>query len=268
MQAVMLEQNKQPLDLYGKVVDQYGEPVVGAKVQGNVMLNADDDNTKDEVHFTETDSEGRFSFVGLHGVELGVWPQKQGYDYNLKLPSKRPDKYQPDPNNPVVFTMWKARGAEPMIHDEKFYGINPDGQIFTIDLVNKRKIEGENVAGDLLVQIQRPPQIQPREKYDWSFVMTAINGGFIEVTENSYLNEAPEDGYQQKYEIDMSSSNPSWQEQIEKTFYIKSRGGQVYGHLHITVIPNYNDTSVFKTDSYINPAGSRDLEFDPSKQIR
>src|SRR5581483_9628808 len=47
---------------------------------------------------------------------VGIWPQKEGYLYDLKLPSRRPDNYQADPNNPVVFTMWKIRGAEPIIH--------------------------------------------------------------------------------------------------------------------------------------------------------
>jgi hypothetical protein len=65
----------------------------------------------------------------------------------------------------------------------------------------------------------------------------------------------------------MTAADPSWQEQISRTFYIKSRDGKVYGHFHVNIIPNYNDTSVFDMESYVNPAGSRNLEFDPSKQI-
>jgi len=89
----------------------------------------------------------------------------------------------------------------------------------------------------------------------------------IEATSAGYLYEAPESGYRQTYELHMSVADPNWQEQIEKTFFIKSRDGKVYGYFHVTIIPNYNDISVFKTESFINPAGSRNLEFDPAKEI-
>jgi hypothetical protein len=269
--AGLLAQNNNPQEFYGKVIDQYDQPVAGVNVTGYLrFLQGIDADEKVEAHKTQTDTEGLFQFTGLHGAELGVKVAKEGYQMGqghgfYKAPNSE-DKTRPTER--AVFKMWKLKGPEPMIHDEKFYGINPDGRIFTIDLVNKKKIEGVYSSGDLLVQIQRPSQIQLRNRFDWSFIMTAIDGGVIRITENGYLNEAPEAGYQPKYEINMFSSDPQWQEQIEGKFYLKSRGGQVYGHFHVTIIPNYNDTSVFKIDSYINPVGSRNLEFDPLKQIR
>jgi hypothetical protein len=68
--------------------------------------------------------------------------------------------------------------------------------------------------------------------------------------------------------MSMSVTNFAWRNQIEKTFYLKSRDGQVYGHFHVTIIPDYNDTSIFKIESYINPGESRNLEYDPSKEIK
>lgn len=270
IQATLMEENKLPLDFYGRVIDQYGQPVVGAKIQGNVFLNVNFVRSGNEVHYTETDASGNFSFVGLHGVRIGVVPSKEGYEMGLRGEGyKGPVGEKTSPNDRAILTMWKLKGAEPMIHDQKFYGINPDGRAYTIDLVNRKKIEGGNAEGDLRVHIQRPAQIQTGQKFDWLFDMNVIKGGVIEVTDNSfYLNEAPENGYQPQYEIKMSSADSDWQEQAQKTFYLKSRNGQVYGRFIITAIPNYNDTSVFKIDSYINPAGSRNLEFDSSKQIR
>lgn len=268
IQSSLMEENKKTLDLYGLVVDQNGEPVVGAKVRGSIGLNVNMVQSGGELHYTETDSQGRFNFLGIHGVGIGLWPQKEGYFYDLKLPSHRPDNYQPAPNNPIVLTMWKLKGAESMIHDSKFYGITPDARPYTIDLIERKKTEGQNAGGDLVIQIQRPAQISPGQKFDWSFAMSVIDGGLIEVTNKTYLNEAPENGYEQKHEIKSSASDPQWQSQIEETFFLKSRSGQAYGHFHITVIPLYRDTAVFKIDSYINPSGSRNLEFDPAKQIR
>jgi hypothetical protein len=251
-------------DTYGKVVDQSGNPLAEVKVVGNVDLAFGDS----KAYKTTTDAQGLFHFLGLRGQGLGVELEKNGYYFDYMSPSAdRPNSYLPDPNNPLIFTMWKMRGAEPMVHDKKFYGINPDGRVFTIDLLNKQKIEGTNAVGDLWVQIQRPAKIKRGEKFDWSLVITAIGGGVIEVTNTGYLYEAPESGYQQTYEVHMTAADPSWQEQISRTFYIKSRDGKVYGHFHVNIIPNYNDTSVFDMESYVNPAGSRNLEFDPSKQI-
>lgn len=153
--------------------------------------------------------------------------------------------------------------------------IEPDGRCFTIDFLKNEITEGTNVAGDVVFQIKRPPEIKPREKYDWSFVMTAIDGGFIEVTNNAYLNEAPEIGYQQQYQVIRYATNvvnystyPLYR--TDRTFFLKSRGGQVYGHFHINELePDYRGgMAALRIEYYINPAGSRNLEFDPAKQIQ
>lgn len=85
--------NSKRLDLYGKILDQYGQPVAGAKVKGGVLLAVDVEHTKGEDHLTETDVQGQFSFTGLHGLELGIVPEKSGYFYDLTLAASRPDNY-------------------------------------------------------------------------------------------------------------------------------------------------------------------------------
>jgi hypothetical protein len=256
--------NQTRQDRYGKVIDQDGHPVAGVEVTGTIEFVPDD--KPDLTYKTQTDANGLFQFTGLHGAGLAVKVAKSGYEMDYRRGLFVPSG-QSSPTNRVVYTMWKLKGAEPMIHDTKYYGINPDGRAFTIDLVNKRKIEGTNSMGDLQVQIQRPATIKPKERFDWSWVMTAISGGVIEVTNIGYLYEAPESGYQKIYSIYMTAADPNWQEQIERTFYIESRDGKIFGHIYVTIIPDYHETSFFKIESFINPAGSRNLEFDPQKQI-
>ena len=254
--------NQTSQDMYGKVTDQNGQPVAGVDVTGiSERLNDQDIRYK-----TQTDTNGLFQFTGLHGYRLDAQVTKSGYEIIYQGGRIKPQGPS-TPDNRVIFMMWKRHGAEPMIHDSKFYGINPDGRIYTLDLVERKKTEGTNAVGDLWVQIQRPTTIKPGEKFGWSLVMTAIGGGVIEVTNAVYLYEAPESGYQQTYELHMNATAPNWQEQSEKTFYIKSRDGKVFGHFHVNIIPNYNDTSVFDMESYVNPGGSRNLEYDSSKQI-
>ena len=156
-----------------------------------------------------------------------------------------------------------------MIHDSKTYRIKSDGRIFTIDLLNKSMTEGTNGTGDLLVQFQRPSQVKSHEDFEWSFALTAIGGGVIEITKDDYLNEAPENGYQPQFNFNMTPANPKWRGwNGEVKFYLKSRNGKVYGHFHIRVNPVYRDGSSIEIESYINPAGSRNLEFDPAKEVR
>lgn len=251
--------NKKEIDFYGRVIDQSGQPVVSAKVRGIVKLGFGDTEERD----TMTDSDGLFHFLDLHGQGLAIRLQKQGYQASSKIPFQMPDNYWPDSAHPAEISMWKSRGSEPMIHDRKLYGIRPNGTVFTINLVSKKKVAGESADGDLLVRLERPAQLKPKQKFDWKFEISAVNGGLIEATNADYLNEAPESGYEPSYQIDMSATNQNWREQVGKTFYFKSRNGHVFGHFDMTVIPDYNGTAAFRIDSYVNPAGSRDLEFDP-----
>ena len=78
MQAMLMAQNRQPLDFYGKVIDQNGEPVVGATVEGGILLNKDFVHSASEAHYTITDSSGLFHFLGVHGVKMGIRPKKDG----------------------------------------------------------------------------------------------------------------------------------------------------------------------------------------------
>src|SRR6266480_1105632 len=75
--AMISEGNAKSQDFYGQVIDQYGEPVVGANITGNLKFdfgfNAPE---KTEVYKTQTDLTGLFQFTGLHGWQLGITVKK------------------------------------------------------------------------------------------------------------------------------------------------------------------------------------------------
>jgi hypothetical protein len=106
--------NAKPINVYGKIVDQFGQPVVGAKVNGGTLLYLSFERSGGEKFTTVTDSQGLFSFTDLHGVRFGFGVEKAGYEYDPRKYLDWWDHYKPDPRNPAVFVMWKLQGAEPM----------------------------------------------------------------------------------------------------------------------------------------------------------
>jgi hypothetical protein len=260
MGALDDKMESKPMDIYGQVVDQSGQPVVGVKVQGYVRVGIGDD----EEHDTDTDSQGRFHFLGLRGQGLGIRLQKQGYEYGYKIPYRRPENYLPDPNNPAIITMWKLRGAEPMVHIQINSDVPCDGSVKRFDLLSNK----QNNSGDLIVKLTRNPiNIDRRKPFDWSVTLEITNGGLQAVT-NLYPNEAPAQGYQPSLTLDFSTNAVGWKNEIHNMYYFKSNSGQVYGRIVIHILADRpRPPTYFDAEIYANPAGSRNLEFDPQKQI-
>jgi hypothetical protein len=262
MQAVITEKNMQNQDFYGKVVDQYGNPVVGAIVKGNVMKDSLE-TSKEETHTTQTDSDGLFQFTGLHGLSLGMAPSKAGYEWGA-----RNEGYQASvggkssPTDRAILTMWKLRGAEPIRYVSCESRIASDGTPTKFDLATGK----ENPNGELQVTLLRSP-LQVRrsgQKFDWEIKIEILHGGIV--TENDpYPYLAPEGGYQPSFQFNMSSNNVPWDSTITQNFYIKNSQGQ-FGRMQLEVYSSVTPAGI-KFDLWINPSGSQNLEFDPAKQV-
>jgi hypothetical protein len=266
VRAIMESENAKSLDLYGVVVDQHGESVGGAKIRGAIGYNNGPVSSSGEFRYTETDSEGRFNFLGIRGAGIGIWPTKDGYYYNPKLPSTtRPDDYAPDPNNPLKFVMWKLKGAEPMKQTSFESRIPYDGTSAGFDLQTGKKTTDR--SGELQVSLSRHPrQIAPGllRPYDWQVKISIVNGGIIE-EEDLYPYQAKGDGYQTFFETSMSSNSVPWQAEFRRNFYIRNAQGQ-YGLMQVEISTSSKrpDTGI-KVEVSINPSGSQNLEPDFSK---
>ncbi len=274
MSAILAITSMQPIEFYGRVVDQNGKPVPNAKVRGSAEIVRYWMDQKWRENFTTSDSDGYFHFSGLHGQSLVVSPSKEGYESNYSsmsfaYSSLTPEKerHKPDREMPVIFTMWKQQGPELLIKGDKFFGIKGDGTPFTIDLAKGRKSEGRGTDGDLLVSISQPPRIESGKPFDWSFRIEAIAGGLVEPTQKQYLNEAPDEGYQPDFSKELKATDHEWSEVVRKTFYVKSRNGTQFASMVVEIHANYQGAAVFSLHYFVNPKhGSRNLEYDPSKQ--
>lgn len=262
MLALAELEDKVSNDTYGKVVDQSGNPLAEVKVVGNVDLAFGDS----KAYKTTTDAQGLFHFLGLRGQGLGVELEKNGYYFDYMSPSAdRPNSYLPDPNNPLIFTMWKLRGAEPMVHDKLHAYIPCDGSIIKFDLLTGKK----SLDGDFNVSLTRNPVSIVRSKpFAWSVTLEVTNGGLQAIT-NVYPNEAPAEGYQSKITFDFQPNSKEWTSHFTPKFYFKAKNGQVFGRMAINIMSDFQPPpTLFDAEIYANPGGSRNLEFDPSKQIR
>lgn len=273
-----------PIRFYGRVVDQNTNGVADVAVYAatSSITVYERKETKLELH---TDSQGLFEVDGGKGEDLTISMKKTGYragqvrsggeliggryDYSGGPGAKI---HHPDPNNPVVFYIWKEMGSNPLIKKGKMCLLGTESRVYTVDLLNLGGAydgitEGATSEGDLHVQLKRPSKVEWGDKYEWSFAMDVIDGGVIE-TQDRFQFLAPESGYQPRYELVMNPSDPQWKPRVQgKTFFLRSRGGKVFALLHVDIFSDADHVAALRIDYLANPAGSRNLEFDPAKKI-
>jgi hypothetical protein len=260
LEALESKMKSKPMDTYGKVVDQGGQPLVGVKVQSHLEVGI---GSYDELD-TQTDVNGQFRYVGHRGLSLIMRFHKAGYEFNENLLPERPKNYLPDPDKPLIITMWKLHGPEPMRYIQINSDVPCDGSVKRFDLLSSV----QKGAGDLSVRLTRNPLNIVRGKpFDWLVTLAVTNGGLQEAT-NIYPNEAPAEGYQPSITLNFPANMAGWQYEFKHCYYFKSKDGQVYGRMTIDIQADRpSPPTYFNADIYANPAGSHNLEFDPKKQI-
>lgn len=263
MQMILSAQNGRQIDFYGKVVDQFGAPVVGAKVRGVIVFSSVD-GANNQDNYTVTDGSGLFKFNNLHGPNFGAVPSKYGYEYNERQPNNWRESYKPDPANPIIFPMYKLQGAEPMTHQNFIVMLPCDGTQTSINLRTGKAVISD---GDMLVAFTRnPEQIHRGTPFEWTLTLEVPGGGLLEA-HDIFPYEAPDSGYQETITITTGASPQSYINTASQTYYFKSSDGK-YGRVTIGLHADYQPPpTLLGIEVYLNPSGSRNLEWDPAKEI-
>jgi hypothetical protein len=266
--AIMAAENAQPQDFYGKAVDQYERPVEGATVLGTLLwIQGIDIGERREQHAVQTDSQGEFQFAGFHASRLAVAITKDGYEMNSRGKAYQAPNQEnkTSPTERAVFHMWKLKGAEPMIKARIHAYIPCDGTPTLFDLTTGKKVA---TGGDLSVRLIRDPvEIVRGRPFTWRLNLEIPEGGLLEVAD-LYPNEAPADGYQSTITESMSADEKSWSPDLKKTYYFKAENGHDFGRITIDLTGDFQPPPTsFDADIYLNPSGSRNLEYDRSKEI-
>jgi hypothetical protein len=206
--------------------------------------------------------QGRTFDYHLEKTGYDSMPEGDAFDYT-KLISEE-NRHHPDPKTPIVLKMWKLQGVEPLVYKQESFDLPAVGLPVRIDLVTGKVVPD---GGDLIIAIKHGQQTTGSSiiKYDWSAEVRPVDGGLI-VTKQRVTNMhlAPEDGYVQSCLVEMPATRPDWSRTYTENLYLKSRGGR-YARLSLDIHSIPTGTSYVAIKSWLNPSGSRNLEYTPSK---
>ena len=262
----ILEAFGAPIEFYGKVIDDRGAPIDGAIINYSVADQYFGNSSK---YTGISDSGGSFTISGVKGAGVYVEVSKGGYyrvpeksyaSFGYGVPSGR---QPPSKDNPAIFVLRKKGVAEPLVYvSSRQYKVPRNGTPFEIDLQTGRQAG----AGEGDVKVERWANDQNKDesgRFDWKCRISVPGGGLIERTD-LFDFDAPENGYTELVEIDMPKTlGSNWQRTKRAEYFVRLQDGS-FARVALTMHSGHNNFLVM--ESFVNPSGSRRLEYDPSKQ--
>lgn len=257
---------KMPISFFGRVIDENGNPVSSAKIQFT-WTDISPKGTSSAQSLS--DEQGLFALTGKTGKFLEVRVSKEGYytysenRFAFEYAAFFDNNYhQADAKAPIVFRLRKkGEVPEELTARRTLMGIKPTGEPHYIDLQTTRKTAAGQ--GDLAISITRTAPADVKQ-YDWSASIQGVNGAELLESTDEFMFEAPEAGYQPAYSYKFAESDPAWKNQMSRKYFVRARDGKLYGRLEISFIPKYRDTGAADIKFFVNPTGSKNLEFEPN----
>lgn len=224
-------------------------------------------------YWVDTDSNGAFSISGKTGERIGIRDrEKSGYEFEKTFPYYEMSKQwvghklksKGSLDKPVIFQAWKKIEVEPLYYGEIFQKLPQDGQYHSIEI----PALNETMKVAFLID----PNGHRFSPLDWS-VKINIEGGGVSETADLFMNEAPLSGYQRVWEVEHRKKQDRFSKRDKRNLYLKTLNGNVYGRMEVEFIayygykPTAKGVGVVNAKYWINPNGSRNLQYDPSKRI-
>jgi hypothetical protein len=257
---------KMPIEFYGLVVDQSGQPVAKAVIdyQWTTVIGPKPDPAAQAL----TGNDGKFAITGIRGKRLVIDVTKEGF---LRTPTSR-GSYEyaafheelfhvPDRDNPVVFHLQKLIGAEPML---KYL---PNGHFSIGEEVFLNVESGKfGQAGDLGIRVTSDSD-QASATDGYSVVIRAESGAGFVMSEEPFMFKAPDSGYESEMTYNETAKGAGSTRVVKASFYARSRSGKFASvELELHYLPKWNEVN-FIAVIYFNPSGSHNLEFDQRKWL-
>lgn len=267
---------RQPINFWGVVIDDINHPIEDAEVS-LTWTDLSENGTSKLV--LQSDSNGLFELRGKFGKHLVVNVDKVGYrrcrwgniGFEFADPSER-DFHRPDSNRPVAFQLITRAPMEPTVQREMMEFRAPEGSgTVRIDLLGQRMLNNQTEPVDLVVRATHGPvaEKEGRRYFEWAVEVSVPEGGLQTGTECPPY--APEEGYLPNMQFSGKAEGPPSRDGIEEWFFIRSRNGQHYSRVHLSVspAPRRGGSPIIRLLQYVlNPSGSRNLEAYSNMNVR
>lgn len=260
--------NHVPIEYYGRVEDQEGNPLPRTKLRYSLHYN-DGHREGTKTGETVADSNGNFAITGLNGKSLSVIPERDGYKfiatnggamYSHLWPKEQ--RHVPNPVTPVVLRMWKLRGPEPLLSFSRRFWLRPD-------IGGPTKLEVAvpgNPSSPLRLFFSVSGSFDPDrpQQGDWEWQMLTESFSVCNAGERppEYMFEVPDNSYTNRVGVRYVMDTPGWSRRVSKLYYLKSGSGAIFGRMSLRIVADaIRDGSIpIDVDLLINPSGSRNLE--------
>lgn len=267
---LLATENDIPIVFYGKLEDQFGNPVTGAEIAASVRIYNGLRSTVERFSAT-SDASGFFQINHGKGESLGLMPKKAGYalamtgtEFRYSHLDEHP--YLPDAGNPTVIKMRKLQGAEPLVGIDQHYKLPYTNAPLSFDLLAGKIVPS---GGDLKLTVNRASGVMSgRNRLDWSVEVEAVDGGVMDSGgQEAVTYAAPESGYAPSNTFTFSTNAPAkWSGGFNQGFFVMSRHGQVYGKVGLSFRINESpdDFMYITLGGVASTNGSRNWEGDPN----
>lgn len=264
---------KQPIEFYGKVVTEDGQPIEGVTVEyGMTVIGGYDTRT------VQSDADGLFELTGAKGKTLRVTLEKEGYDWFKTRTQKRFEFAEPyDPEfhtanleEPLIYYMRERPEAEPLhaYRGKKHEVFASSNGTFYDYLTGRFSQSSRGTSAIRLTAEVDTPEPNQHIGYDWSLTLEAEGLEFTS-SDSVVTSIAPDQEYVKTLVVGSSSQDETnWSSLRNKTIFFRTEEGN-FGRLRLIagVRPETGKVNV-RIDSYFNPNASPVLVFDSRKRIR
>lgn len=254
---------KRPIQFYGRVVDQNGDPLKDAEIR--LQWSDLSSNGATEIKCF-SDEGGGFSIHGIHGKGISVRPQKPGYsliessnDLSFEYADPYLDWYHiPNPSKPVVFTLFKHGKPDRLVYAKAQKAMLHDGSETRLEFesTNQAKI------GLLVIRSWTAERTNARPRPDW-WVELQLQGASLSPTSEPFPSYAPLDGYSSTFRRDENADEEKWESMFEQTFYFRTENPVRFGKIRIEFMPWGRG---IKAEYWVNPTGDRSLNSETSSR--
>jgi len=250
---------KTPIEFYGKVMDQYGNPVPSATVnlcwgKGTNLL-------------MQTLQDGSFIFSGATGAGLDIRLYRNGYDAGRQsyayfhYANFFDEKFHlPNPTNPVVFRLQKLENPEPMYVRSTSLALDVTNTVVWVDVCTGEK----GASGDIGFSLVRDEFPGKRSSGYTLNILTQAGGGVV-ITNEEFMFHAPESGYSPQKAIPhrpSGSNDQRFDPCMELQLYLKTADAK-YAAIEVAAGQFMKPEAYVRLVTHFNPSGSRNLEMGP-----